>query len=145
MKVSHRLCKFMLMGICSTLPIISIAEIVVVVNKANTIDALATDDVKRIFLGKLGAFPETGKPMQVLDQSSKSPVYKKFYEDIIGFKLRHLKRYRAAFMFSGRGAVPKVTGQDADVKSHIMANLNAIGYLDARYVDDAVKIVYTHQ
>jgi ABC-type phosphate transport system substrate-binding protein len=139
------LLKIITLGLCIIFPFAATAEIVVVVNKANTIEALQADDVRRIFLGRVGAFPQTGKPMQVLDQNKSSDAYKQFYEEIVGFKIRHLIRYRAAYVFSGRGAVPKVTGKDSEVKEQVIANASAIGYLDARYVDDSLKVVYRHK
>lgn len=124
------------------LPTLAWSDIVVVVNVNNPIDSLQDDEVKRIFLGRVGSFPKTGKPMKVLDQTYESDTYKKFYEEIIGFKLRHLKRYRAAYIFSGKGAIPEVKGMNDEVKAHVTSNLSAIGYIDARYVDDSLKVVY---
>lgn len=117
-------------------------EIVVIVNPNNPIETLSERDIKRIFLGRLRQFPNTDNAVEVLDQNSTSAIFERFYTEFIGFGLRKLRRYRAAYLFSGKGTLPVELNDPTAVKTKILNNQSAIGYIDARLVDDSVKVIY---
>lgn len=123
------------------------ADIVIIVNPNNPVETLTEREVKRIFLGRLRQFPSTNRAMDVLDQDAESPIYEKFYTEFIGFGLRKLRRYRAAYLFSGKGTLPQEVADHGAVKAKVLKNERAIGYIDATLVDDSVKVIYrwSHQ
>lgn len=93
------------------------AEIAIIVNPSNPLDTLSTHEVKKIFLGRARLFPGTDQAIAVLDQSRDNDIYKVFYTDVVGFGLNKLKRYRAAYLFSGKGKLPEtVTNHEATKK-----------------------------
>lgn len=118
------------------------AEIVIIVNPNNPVETLSERDVKRIFLGRLRQFPSTNHTMDVLDQAADSSIYEQFYTEFIGFGLRKLRRYRAAYLFSGKGRLPTEVSDHSAVKEKVLTNERAIGYIDATLVDDSVKVIY---
>lgn len=118
------------------------AEIAIIVNPSNPLDTLSTHEVKKIFLGRARLFPGTDQAIAVLDQSRDNDIYKVFYTDVVGFGLNKLKRYRAAYLFSGKGKLPETVTNHEATKKKVSRHEGAIGYIDARLVDDTVKVVY---
>lgn len=115
------------------------AEVAIVVHPNAKIDALAENDVKRIFLGKMKNFPSGGNVTPV-DQSE-NDFRGAFYEKVIGKNAAQLKSYWSTLIFSGKGTPPKEIGDGAAVKSWIASNPDAIGYIEASQTDSSVKVV----
>ena len=45
-------------------------------------------------------------------------------------------------MFSGKGQPPREVGDDAAVKAWVASNPEAIGYIDGKFVDGSVKVLF---
>lgn len=116
------------------------AEVVVIVNPANKNATLASEDIKRLFLGKTKSFPN-GDTATPVDQTEGSDARARFYNGIVGKSEAQLKAYWSQLIFSGKGTPPKVLGKDSETKDWVAKNVNAIGYVDKSVVDGAVKIV----
>jgi len=121
----------------------ALGDIAIIVHPDNPVTQLTNKEVKKIFLGHTRLFPKTQLGMRVLDVESDHPSYKIFYEDFIGFPVHKLQRYRAAYLFSGKGLLPdKVPDPDA-VKKTVGSDVSAIGYIDASAVDSSVQVIFT--
>lgn len=103
---------------------------------------MSVKEIKKIFLGRLRMFPDTNQATQVLDQEASSETYQYFYEEHIGFSISKLKRYRAAYLFSGKGVLPSKLGDHQSIKEKVISDKNAIGYINSKFVDEKVKVVY---
>lgn len=105
------------------------AQVVVVVNQDAPVADLNLDTVRQIFLGRLQMFPGTKVGIQVLDQRDSSPAFTAFYERVVQKSAMQLTRYRASFLFSGRGSLPKVLDSDLAVLEAVQRHPGAIGYV----------------
>lgn len=121
---------------------VCVADIAVVVHPENSIDRLSKHQVKKLFLGRLRMLPGTGLEANVVDQSEQQPSFSVFYSKLIKMGPAKLKRYRAAYLFSGKGKLPQKLEDSVQVKVHVASNQSAIGYIDAELVDESVKVVY---
>lgn len=118
------------------------AEIVVVVHPDNPITSLTKKDVKRLFLGRMHNFPNSDIKVESIDHAEGSADYDKFYSSIINMNKSKLKRYRAYYLFSGKGRLPTQIKTVSKVLEYIAKTKNAIAYIDKKNITDRVKVVY---
>lgn len=121
---------------------ICFADFVVIVNANSDIESLDATAVRRIFLGKEKLYPNTNEKIKVLDQDRNRKIYQTFYKDFIGFRLKQLRRYRAANLFSGKSLPPIIKPDDDAVKAFVQAEPAAIGYINSNLLDDSVRVVH---
>lgn len=121
------------------------ADIAVVVHPDNPIKKLSQKDVQRLFLGRMDHFPNTRLKVESLDDKEGSQPYLNFYGQVIRMSASKLKRYRAYYLFSGKGKLPaSLNGADNLIKYVAQAN-GAIAYVPLEKVTDKVKVVYTYK
>jgi ABC-type phosphate transport system substrate-binding protein len=117
----------------------SVAEVAVVVNKANT--AVVSDsDISRVFLGKLKQFAN-GTSVEPVNQKMGSAVRNEFESKVLNKSASQVKAYWSKQVFSGKGKPPQEVASDQEVLAIVSANAGAIGYVDAASVNDSVKVV----
>ncbi|CAN1600607.1 phosphate ABC transporter substrate-binding protein [Pseudomonas sp. B21-028] len=116
------------------------ADVVVIVSTANPVKTLASNQVANIFLGKASRFPEGGQAIPI-DQPEGAAVRDEFYTRYTGKSAAQLKTHWSKIIFTGRGQPPDTVSNSAEVKTHVAGNPAAIGYIDAREVDDSVRVV----
>ena len=117
------------------------ADLAIVVHPDNPISSLSDKDVQKIFLGRLRMFPETSMEPQTIDLPDDSALYSRFYARIAQMTPAKVRRYRAFYLFSGKGKVPQQANDQADVISKIRSDSRAIGYLDASADLAGMKVV----
>ncbi len=115
------------------------AELVVVVNKANT-DDLNPELIKRIFLGKVKGFPNSGRALPI-DLPEENAGQAEYLSKVVKKTQSQYSAYWAKVMFTGKGVPPKVVATDIDVLKLVANNPNLIGYVSAGSVTDAVRVV----
>ncbi len=118
------------------------ADVSVIVHPSSKIESLTTKQIKKLFLGRLRMLPNSNREAVVVDQGSDSLPHKRMYSELVRMTPTNLKRYRAAYLFSGKGRLPITVAGDDQVKDFVAGSLSAIGYIDAASVDDRVKSVY---
>lgn len=116
------------------------AELVVIVNPANAVDALSTDSTARIFLGKDKYFAN-GRRAVPGDQPEGSRARAEFYRKAVRKSEAQMKAYWSQLIFTGKDTPPQVIGGDAAVRRWVAGNEDAIGYIDAAAADGSVKVV----
>ncbi|MEW6994992.1 phosphate ABC transporter substrate-binding protein [Colwelliaceae bacterium MEBiC 14330] len=112
---------------------------VVVVNPSNN-TTVNKNEISRIFLGKLKAFPGGGSVVPV-NQKSGSAGKVEFDQKVVGKSASQIKAYWSKLMFSGKGKPPKELNNDNAIKSFIANEPNAIGYIDEANIDSSVKVI----
>ena len=122
-----------------SMPVFAAVAVIVHPDNPNTLDA---KQVRKLFLGKLRAFPN-GMEVLPIDQAVDDPSRAVFVKKILKKGEGNLNSYWARMIFSSKGKPPKVINNPAEMKKLIAANKNAIGYIDAAEVDDTVKVVVT--
>ena len=120
------------------------ADIVVVTNQDNPVDSLSAKEVRKVFLGRLHLYPGTEHEPLTIDQPQSSDAYREFYDQVIGISQPKLKRYRAYYLFSGKGKVPYMAESQEAVIDSIQRSTFAIGYLvqPDKELLNKVKVLY---
>ena len=118
------------------------AEMVVIVNPDNPVESLSKKDVQRLFLGRMHQFPDTNMKVESIDNSESSEEYERFYATVINMNKSKLKRYRAYYLFSGKGRLPTQIESTQKILKYISITKNAIAYTDESNINNKVKVVY---
>ncbi len=134
--------KLMLIGIpfCLSSSIVA-ADIVVVVSAQSEVSQLQRIDIENIFFGRNYSFPN-GADATPLDLEEGSAERVEFYMKLAGRSPAQVKAFWAKLIFTGRGRPPAVVSDREELIDRLIADPNAIGYIDSSYVDDRVKIVF---
>ena len=116
-------------------------EVDVVVNKANNVVPLSREEVRRIFVGEKSSWP-SGKHITVLMFAPDQPERVVILREVFKMNESDYTKYFLQAAFTGRvQAAPRDLPSAAQMKAHLAANPNAIGYLKKEDVDDSLKIV----
>jgi ABC-type phosphate transport system substrate-binding protein len=116
------------------------AQVVAVVSADSTIVTLSKVQVISIFLGRTTRFPD-GSTAMPIDQTEGSATRDEFYNSFAEMSPAQLKAFWSRIIFTGRGQPPKAAGTVVDLKKLLLANPNAIGYLDQSLLDSSLKVV----
>jgi ABC-type phosphate transport system substrate-binding protein len=118
------------------------ADVVVVVSARSSITTLSKVQIVDIFLGRRTRFPD-GSAAVPIDQSEGTATRNEFYAKFAGMSAAQLKAFWSKIIFTGRGQPPTAVASGAEAKRLLLANPNAIGYLDQAMVDSTVRVVET--
>jgi ABC-type phosphate transport system substrate-binding protein len=114
----------------------AMAEVVAVVNTANSQASMTKDEVANVFTGKSSA-------LTPVDQPESAPVRAEFYKKVADKDMSQAKALWAKLVFTGKATMPKEAADSAAVKKAVAANPKAIGYIEKSAVDATVKVVFT--
>jgi ABC-type phosphate transport system substrate-binding protein len=113
----------------------------VVVNKANNVAPLSREEVRRIFAGEKSSWPG-GKHITVLMFAPDQPERVVILREVFKMNESDYTKYFLQAAFTGRvQAAPRDLPSAEQMKAHLAANPNAIGYLKKEDVDDSLKVV----
>ena len=118
------------------------ADVVAVVSADSPIVTLSKTQVICIFLGKKTRFPD-GSAAVPIDQTEGSAARDEFYTRFAAMSAAQVKALRSRIIFTGRGQPPRIAGTPVELKKLLLANPNAIGYLDQSLLDGSLKVVLT--
>ncbi len=119
----------------------ALEELDVVVNKSNKIAPLSREEVRRIFVGEKSSWPG-GKRIAVLMLAPDQPERGFILREVFKMNESDYTKYFLQAAFTGRvQSAPRDLPSAAQMKAHLAANPNAIGYLKKEDVDDSVKVV----
>lgn len=116
------------------------AEVVVVVSSKNSVTSLTTEQIARIFLGKVVRFPNDGTALPI-DQPEGSEIRDEFYSKVAHKNSAQLSAYWAKIIFTGEGNPPLLATSDVAVRKAVASNPNAIGYIDKSAVNHSIRII----
>ncbi len=115
------------------------AEIVLVVNKANT-QKLSDEQMTEIFLGKSKSFPNGSKAVAVM-VDFKADGLDAFLSSRFGKSISQYRSYWSRLMFSGEGVPPQTYNSGKDVVDLVGRNPDLIGITDSSFVNDSVRVI----
>lgn len=118
------------------------AEVVVVVSARSEVSQLERIHVENIFFGRNYTFPG-GSDAIPFDLEEGALERDEFYMKLTGRTAAQVKSFWAKLIFTGRGRPPVVASDQDELINRLIANPNAIGYIDSSRVDERLKIVYT--
>jgi ABC-type phosphate transport system substrate-binding protein len=116
------------------------ADVVAVVAASSPIDTLSKTQVIDIFLGKRTRFPD-GSDAVPIDQTQGSVARDEFYLKLATMSPAQVQAFWSKIIFTGRGAPPRIASTVSELKKLLLANPNAIGYLDRSVLDSSFKVV----
>lgn len=119
----------------------AMADISVVVNPANA-NAVSSDDLSRLFLGRASSFADGAKATP-LNLAEGLAAREEFDSKVLSRSASQLKAYWSKLVFTGKGTPPKELADDAAVKAAVASDASAIGYISSASVDASVKVVAT--
>lgn len=112
------------------LPVATETGFVIVVNAANPVQTLTSDEVSRFFLKKVSTWAD-GRAVAPVDREAESATRCAFTEIILHRKPAAVRAYWQQRIFSGRDIPPPVRNSDAEVLRFVAENPGAIGYVSA--------------
>lgn len=108
----------------------------VIVNPQVAGAQIKRESLATIFLGSGARWPD-GRPVQAVDQSTRSAIRASFCEQALAMSLPAVQSHWLRAISAGRGTPPPVRASDEDVLAFVRANPTAIGYVSAATALDA--------
>lgn len=113
-------------------------EVVVIVHPSRT-DHVTLEELKRIYL-RQRRFWDDREPVLPVNREYGSDTRKEFERIVFGELRVPLSRYWNEQYFLG--VLPPATlASDSAVRQYVASRRNAIGYIDARNLDDSVRVL----
>lgn len=117
-------------------------EIVVITHPSAGVTQLSKDDVIRIFLAKTKTYPNEKQAVPVIPKED-AETRRHFESAVFQKSPVQIKAYWTRLLFTGRGNPPQTLESDAAIKKKVAETPNAVGYIDARELDQSVRAVFT--
>ena len=116
-------------------------DVAVIVNKENPVNGLTSKDLSGI-LRQDKQFWENGRKIYLLMRESGATEKKVILRKIYQMDDEELKRFWLSKMFTGDiSSFPKTLHSTEAVKRFVAEDPDAVGFIDATYVDDSVKVL----
>jgi hypothetical protein len=117
------------------------AQVVAVVSSTSPITTLTRSQVTDIFLGKRARFPD-GSLAVPIDLTEGTAAHDEFYSRIADMSPAQVKAFWSKLIFTGRGQPPISATTSVEAKKMLLANPNAISYMDEKLVDSRLRVVF---
>jgi len=113
----------------------------IVVNRSNSVNGLSMTELRKVFLGERGHWPN-GRRITLVMREPGEPEYKTILREVCQMSDSELKNHILHGLFTGEILVsPKTLDTPAGVRKFVFNVPGAIGYLRLTDVDSTVKIV----
>ena len=116
-------------------------DIVVIVSSLNSVKTLTRDHVEDIFLGRMQQFPNEQRALPI-DQAEGSAVRERFNMEVLGRTSAQVRTHWSRILFTGRGRPPRSVASSEDMLQAVAADVHAIGYIERRFVNGSVVVVF---
>ncbi|MDP1931753.1 MAG: phosphate ABC transporter substrate-binding protein [Gammaproteobacteria bacterium] len=116
-------------------------DIVVVVSRLNPVRDLTRTQVEDIFLGRTQQFPN-GQRAVPIDQAERSTIRERFNEEVLARTSAQVRSHWSRILFTGRGQPPRSVTSSEEVLRVLATQVQGIGYIERRLVDDSVVVVF---
>lgn len=113
------------------------ADMVVIANPHANFNFLTKGELRRIFLGQTGNFPN-GDPAEPFDVVGE--YRNMFYQTMLMKTPESVENYWASMIFTGKAQPPRQV-QPNEAKQLVATSPRAISYIDRSQVDASVKVI----
>ena len=113
----------------------------VIVN-ANNNSGIDIDTVKKIYLGKVKAFPDGSRAIPLTFEQGNN-TRNAFNNNVLGKSESQYSAFWSKLVFTGRGTPPEMIATEEEMLQLVATNPNTIGFIDESKVDSNVKVVGT--
>jgi ABC-type phosphate transport system substrate-binding protein len=122
------------------LPVKVLADIVVIVNPNSGIADLTRHQIIDIYMGRSPGIK--GQRFQPFDHPLNSVLRTEFYYKITGKPVSVINAYWARLLFTGRASPPRLVENNEAMLEIVREDPSAIGYLEQKYLNEHVTVVY---
>lgn len=130
--------KVFLCASCLSLAPLAMADVVVIINPANSA-SIDEEQIAKIFLGQTKTF-SNGSEATPIDQKE-GPIREEFGNKLLKKNPSQLKAQWARQIFTGGAKPPKELGSDDEILKFVASTPGAIAYIDSSKVNKSVKVV----
>ncbi len=116
------------------------ADLVVIVNKASSVNEVSNTELSRLYLGKT-SMVSNGTKLIPVDQSENSDTKTEFYQLLTNKTPLQVNAYWSRMIFTGQGRPPESYRTVEEIVSRVSQDPRLIAYVDAAQVVDGVKVV----
>ena len=117
-------------------------DIAIVTNPNSPISELSPRQITKIFMGKLRLLPGTTSEVVTYDLENSNNTKDNFYRQLLGMTPSKLARYRASYLFGGKGRLPISAETEKELIQKLTTNDHAIGYIPHASINDRLKVIY---
>ena len=114
-------------------------KFIIVVHKANPVEELTVQEVKKIFLGKKRNWPDGSSITLVMNKNDE--IHESFTRTMLQKSPTQLSVYWKKILYSGASMLPLAVKDDEAVKSYLHVHTNAISYIASDSLDKQVRQV----
>lgn len=118
----------------------SFADVVVIVNAANPVRSLSSEEVAALYLARSRTFP-SGELALVFDQPRDSALRQQFFKLVANMAIGQVNTYWSRLMFSGQEMPPHPLPNEQSVIDIVRRNPGAIGYVSAPPKETGLRVV----
>lgn len=140
-KLTMKLLRVFLSLILLSCCLSSRADIIVIGNVANGIEKLSKDEVINLYMGKNRRL-SSGINAIPLDLAAPNEEKAQFYQLLVHRSLPEINSYWARLTFSGQGSPPLQIASVEEILRMVSSNKGAVAYIDRKYLDKRVKLIY---
>lgn len=116
-------------------------EIAIIVNKENAIEDISFRELAMI-LKMEKKFWDDGSQIYLVTRGTRSPEKEAVLKTVYKMDEQELKKFWLAKIYQGAAtSFPKVIASNQSMKAFVRQVPNAVGYIDAAYADDGVKVL----
>ena len=115
------------------------AEIAVIVHPDNKTN-LTEKEIRDLYLLKDRYFPD-GKPVKVYNLSGDDEAKNDFYNKVLHKDESRVNSQWVRALFSSKATPPKDLKTAQMMKAAVASNPDAIGFIDAKDIDDSVRVI----
>jgi hypothetical protein len=124
------------------------SDLVVIVNKENTVGTLSASEVKLYWMRKIKKrWPDINKNIRPADYKSKNAAQATFYAKVLGLTATDVETYFTQKQYDSAEKPQDKFGSESELINFVTNEVGAIGFVNAGSLSDAdkehVKIVCT--
>lgn len=117
------------------------AEIVLVAHAESTLESMTPEEITALYMGRKRLL-NNGELVVTYDLDNDSQIRDQFYQALVGKSAAQINAYWARLHFTGK-AQPPIEVLNADhLKTEILAQTNAIAYIDETALTPNLKVIY---
>jgi hypothetical protein len=113
------------------------ADVKIIANESVGPTSISTDEPKGIFLATKSSLSDGSHVVPVLEKGG--PAHEAFLKEYLGKTDSALETYYRSLVFTGKAAMPKTLGADAEVVAYVAKTRGAVGYVGVDAATEGVK------
>lgn len=114
-------------------------DIKIIANPSLRVDAISQEELRAVFLLQRRTLKDGSRVVPVLKKGG--PTYDAFAAEYLGRDPEEMRIFYQGLIFTGKGAMPKEFGSDAEIVAYVSAMPGALAYVSGETVLEGVKVL----